>query len=135
MPEEQADVSVGSLDTSADHTNELSDYPAPRRAREGAAYGFAAGNKGDKDLAERYFEIAFSALNDIWSDRLPGLNMSALVEEVSQAAASVDPVSALKHAQRLEQNSAQAVAMLAVAQTVLTRQPQNQRPTVAQEQR
>lgn len=124
MPVEEANVSVGSLDTSSDHTNDLDDEPAPRRAREGAAYGFAVGNAGNKELAERYFETAFSALNEIESDRLPGMNVNALVEEVSQAAASVDPIAALQHSERLQNSAQRAISMLAVAQTVLTRQVQ-----------
>lgn len=133
-PEEEPNVSVGQLDTSADHSNELADYPAPRRAREGAAYGFAAAGAGDKQAAERYFDIAFSALNELWSDRLPGQNVGGLVEEVSQAAANVDPTSALQHAERLAEPSARAISMIAVAQAVLNRQPDSQRPKIADKQ-
>jgi hypothetical protein len=132
-PEEDEHVAVGGLDVKGDHSAELQDYPAPRRAREAAAYGFAAGNGGDKELAQRYFEIAYGAINEVWTDRLPGLNVAALIEEVSQAAASVDPVSALKQAESLEQTSARAIGMLAVAQTVLTRQSPSERPDIAQE--
>ena len=124
LPAEEADVAVGSLDTNSDHSNELSDEPAPRRAREGAAYGFAAGSAGNKQLAERYFETAFLALNEIEADRLPGLDVNTLVEEVSQAAANVDPISALQNAERLQDSAQRAISMLAVAQTVLTRQVQ-----------
>jgi hypothetical protein len=134
MPVEEANIAVGSLDTATDHSNDMSDYPAPRRAREGAAYGFAAASAGHKQLAERYFDTAFSALNELWSDRLPGINTTALVEEVSQAAASVDPTTALQHAERLDQPAEKAISMLAVAQTVLTRQTDAARFRIAQEQ-
>ncbi|MGH9523076.1 MAG: hypothetical protein ACRD3E_11160, partial [Terriglobales bacterium] len=133
-PDEEPNVSVGALDTSTDHSSELADYPAPRRAREGAAYGFAAASAGKKEMAQRYFEIAFSALNELWSDRLPGQDVGSLVEEVAQAAVSVDPSAALQAAERLDQPSAKAISMLAVAQAVLTRQPDAQRPKIADNQ-
>lgn len=133
-PEEEPNVSVGQLDTSSDHSSDLADYPAPRRAREGAAYGFAAGSAGDKQAAERYFDIAFSALNELWSDRLPGQNVGGLVEEVSQAAANVDPTAALQHAESLDEPSAKAISMIAVAQAVLNRQPDSERPKIAEQQ-
>ena len=89
-------------------------------------------NAGDKQKAQRYFDIAFNALNDIWSDRLPGTNVTGIIDEVSQAAANVDPVSALQHAQRLQANSTQAISMLAVADTVVNRQSPQSRPRLAQ---
>ena len=134
MPDEEPNVNIGSLDTSTDHSSDLADYPAPRRAREGAAYGFAAASAGNKELAQRYFEIAFSALNELWSDRMPGQDVGSLVEEVAQAAVSVDPGAALQAAERLDQPSAKAISMLAVAQAVLTRQPDAERPKIADNQ-
>lgn len=133
LPEEDANVEVGRLDLKQDHTSELEELPAPRRAREAAAYGFAAGNAGDKRAAQRYFDIAFNALNEVWSNRLPGTNAAATIDEVSQAAASVDPVSALQHAQRLQEGSSQAISMIAVAETVLNRQSPQSRPKIAQQ--
>lgn len=133
-PDEEPNVSVGSLDTSADHSSDLADYPAPRRAREAAAYGFAAASAGKKEQAQRYFEMAFSALNEIWADRLPGEDVGGLIEEVAQAAVSADPAGALQAAERLDQPSAKAISMLAVAQAVLTRQPDSQRPKIADNQ-
>lgn len=133
-PDEEPNVAVGSLDTSSDHSADLEDYPAPRRAREGAAYGFAAASAGNKQMAQRYFDIAFSALNELWSDRLPGMDVGGLVEEVSQAAASVDPAAALQAAERLDQPAVKAISMIAVAQAVLNRQPDSQRPKIADNQ-
>ena len=130
-PAEESAIQVGRLDPKEDHTGDLENYPAPRRAREAAAYGFVTGSAGDKQLAQRYFDIAFGALDDAWADRIPGIELSGTIEEVSQAAALVDPVTALVHAQRLQNNSTQALSMLAVAQAVLTRQPESQRPRIA----
>lgn len=131
-PDEEKQVQVGSLDTKEDHAGDLENEPAPRRAREAAAYGYAAGSAGDQQMAARYFDVAFNALNDVWSDRLPGLNVAGLVDEVSQAAASVDPVEALKRAQRLQNSSTQALSMIAIANTVLNRQAAGSRPKLAQ---
>ena len=131
-PEEEANIEVGRLDVKQDHTADLENEPAPRRAREAAAYGFAAGNAGDKQEAQKYFDIAFNALNDIWSNRLPGMDVAATIDEVSQAAANVDPVSALQHAERLQEGSTQAISMLAVAETVLNRQAPQNRPRIAE---
>jgi hypothetical protein len=131
-PAEESRVEIGRLDVSQDRTADLESYPAPRRAREAAAYGFAAGSNGDTRLAQRYFDVAFNALNDVWSDQLPGIDVPSIIGEVSQAAANVDPVAALQRAQRLQDNSSQALSMIAIAQTVLNRQPPQNRPKVAQ---
>jgi hypothetical protein len=88
------------------------------RARQAAAYGFASGTSGDKKAASSYFDVAFAALNDVWKDRAPDTNVAAVVEEVSEAAANVDPVQALTRAQKLDDSSAQAISMLAVARVV-----------------
>ncbi len=135
LPVEEQQVEVGRLDLKGDHAGELEKEPAPRRAREAAGYGFAAANSGDKQLAERYFDIAFGALNDVWSNRLPGTNVAGIVNEVSQAAANVDPVAALQHAQHLQESSAQAISMLAVADTVVNRQAPQSRPRPKMAQR
>jgi hypothetical protein len=132
LPDEENQVQIGKLDTSQDHSADLENYPAPRRAREAAAYGFAAGSRGDTRLAQRYFDIAFTALNDVWSNQLPGIDVPSIIGEVSQAAANVDPVAALQRAQRLQDNSSQALSMIAIAQTVLNRQPAQNRPRLAE---
>ena len=130
-PDEEAPIHVGALDTKEDQTSELQDLPAPSRARKAAAYGFAAANAGNKQMASRYFDIAFGAINELWSNQLPGVNVPALIEEVSEAAATSDPVAALEQAQRLQDTSAQAISMVAVAQVVMTRQPNRRRRTSA----
>lgn len=103
---------------SADQTNLLRDLPANQRAREAAAHGFAAGTAGNKQQANRYFDMAFSAVDEVWEARTPDQNSAAVVEEVSEAAAQVDSVNALTRAQNLRDASAQAIAMLAVARVV-----------------
>ena len=45
-------------------------------------------------------------------------NAPDVVEEVSEAAAQVDPVAALQRSQRLSDPSAEAISMLAVARVV-----------------
>ena len=102
----------------ADQTKRLSALPPSQRARESAAAGFAAGTSGDRTNASHYFDMAYSALEQVWSARTPKHNAAAVVEEVSEAAAHVDPVAALKRAQGLQDPTAQAIAMLAVARVV-----------------
>ncbi len=102
-----------------DHTEAISKMPSSLRAREAAAYGFASGTAGDRKLANRYFDIAFTALDEVWNERAKVDNAPAVVEEVSEAAAQVDAVSALQRAQRLQDPSAQAIGMLAVARVAL----------------
>src|SRR5579884_84363 len=103
---------------STDQTERLSSLPAPDRAREAAANGFAAGHAGKKQQAGKYFDIAFSAADEVWDARTPEMNAAAVVQEVSEAAAEVDSVNALMRAQKLRDSSAQAIAMLAVARVV-----------------
>ena len=91
------------------------------RAREAAAHGFASGRSGDRHAANRYFDIAYSALDEVWAGRTPEKDATAVVEEVNQAAANVDPVSAMARAQKLQAPSAQAIGMLAVARVMLGR--------------
>jgi hypothetical protein len=90
------------------------------RAREAAASGFASGTAGDRKAADHYFDIAFSSLDEVWSSRAK-LNTSApaVVQEVSEAAAQVDPTQALQRTQRLQDPSAEAIGMLAVARVVV----------------
>jgi hypothetical protein len=116
--EEGVSVMQAMENNSKDRTEELSILPSSLRAREAAAHGFAAGTSGDKKLADRYFDIAFSAVDNVWSSRTPENNAAAVVEEVSEAAAQVNPVAALQRSQKLQDPSAQAISMLAVARVV-----------------
>jgi hypothetical protein len=70
-------------------------------------------------MAERYFDIAYSALEEVWSNRGGStVNAPSVLEEVNEAAAQVNPVDALQRAQKLSDPSAQAISMLAVARVV-----------------
>lgn len=104
-------------------TEQLGDLrrlPASLRAREAAALGFARGTAkpADKDSAASFFDIAFSAADEAWSQRESVKNAAAIVEEVSEAAAHVDSVDALRRAQGLQDPTAQAIGMIAVARVV-----------------
>jgi hypothetical protein len=119
QPEEESVSVLQAMDNAGkDRTEEISKLPPSLRAREAAAHGFAAGTSGNKKMADRYFDIAFSALESVWSNRTPENNAPAVVEEVSEAAAQVNPVTALQRSQRLQDPSAQAISMLAVARVV-----------------
>jgi len=114
-----------------DRTQEISELGPSLRAREAAAHGFASGTGGERDTAERYFDIAFSAANEVWSKRAEQQDAPAVIEEISEAAAQVDAISALKRAQALSDPSAQAIGMIAVARVVMGRQdepPQKEDP-------
>jgi hypothetical protein len=119
--EESVSVLRAMGNTGQDLTDAIRAMPSSRRAREAAAHGFAAGHQGDRKMADRYFDIAFSAVNEAWKDRKQG-NAAAVVAEVSEAAAQVDAVAALTRAQGLQDPSAQAIGMLAVARVVLGQQ-------------
>ena len=103
---------------STDQTERLRALPAPQRAREAAASGFATGTGGNKQQASKYFDMAFSAADEVWDARTPEQNAAAVVQEISEAAAQVDSLNALSRAQKLRDSSAQAIAMLAVARVV-----------------
>jgi hypothetical protein len=120
-PPEEENVSVlkAMADNGKDQSESLASLPASLRAREAAAHGFASGTAGDAKLAARYFDMAYSAVEQVWSDRTPEKNVAAIVEEVSESAAQVDAVTALERAQGLQDPSAQAIAMLAVARVVV----------------
>jgi hypothetical protein len=115
--EESVSVLQAMDDKGADRIPELQKMPVSLRAREAAASGFASGTSGDRKDANRYFDLAFSTLEDVWSDRSK-IDAPAVIEEVSEAAAQVDPVDALKRAQRLQDPSASAIGMIAVARVV-----------------
>ena len=80
--------------------------------------GFATGTGGNKQQASKYFDMAFSAADEVWDARTPEQNAAAVVQEISEAAAQVDSLNALSRAQKLRDSSAQAIAMLAVARVV-----------------
>jgi hypothetical protein len=117
-PLESVSVLEAMNNSGTDQSERLRDLPASQRAREAAAHGFAVGTSGDKQQATKYFDMAFSAVDEVWNDRTPEQNTAAVVEEVSEAAAHVDSVDALLRAQKLRDSSAQAIAMLAVARVV-----------------
>jgi hypothetical protein len=101
-----------------DMSDQLRNLPPSLRAREAAADGFATGKAGDRDQANRDFDIAYSALNEVWSNRSPQKDVTGIIEEVNEAAAHVDAVAALQRAQRLDDPATQAIGMLAVARVV-----------------
>jgi len=119
-PPSEENVSVlHAMQKTEDRTSELDTLPVSMRAREAAASGFASGT-ADRKTADHYFDIAFSSLDELWSSRAT-LNTSApsVVQEVAEAAAQVDSTNALQRAQRLQDPSAEAIAMLAVARVVV----------------
>jgi len=117
-PEEEGVSVLAAMDDHGDQTARLKDLPSSKRAREAAAHGFASGTSGNRKLADKYFDMAYAALDQVWAERSPEKNTPAVVEEVSEAAAQVDAVAALQRAQRLADPSAQAISMLAVARVV-----------------
>jgi hypothetical protein len=120
-PPSEENVSVlSAMQKTDDRTSELESLPPSMRAREAAASGFASGTAGDRKAADHYFDIAFSSLDEVWSSRA-SLNTSApaVVQEVSEAAAQVDPTQALQRTERLQDPSAEAIGMLAVARVVV----------------
>jgi hypothetical protein len=119
--EESASVLQAMSNSSTDQSETLQKLPASMRARQAAAYGFANGTSGDRKGADGYFDMAFTAADEVWSKRSETTNVAALVEEISEAAAQVDPIAALKRAQALADPSAQAIGMIAVARVVLSR--------------
>ncbi len=122
-PEEEESVSVLQAVDNAnagDRTQELNNMPAAERAREAAASGYASGSSGDRRLADHYFDIAFASVDEVWSNRASAkADAPEVVQEVSEAAAQVDPMAALKRSQGLQDPSAEAISMLAVARVVV----------------
>src|SRR3954470_22911215 len=117
-PEEESVSVLEAMGAKGAQSERLRAMPPSLRAREAAAHGFASGRE-DRKLADRYFDIAYSALDEVWSGRTQEQNVPAVVEEVSEAAAHVDAVAALQRAQKLTDPSAQAISMLAVARVVI----------------
>jgi hypothetical protein len=105
-----------------DRLQDLESLPPTQRAREAAASGFASGSGGDPKLASRYFDLAFSSLNSVWSDRESTHDAASVVQEVSEAAAQVDSVDALRRTQRLDDMAAQAIGMISVARVVASKE-------------
>jgi hypothetical protein len=122
--EEEESVSVSqSMATIAgggDQREELKNMAPSLRARQAAAYGFAKGTSGDKAGAGSYFDVAFAAADEAWADR-GDKNLAPMIQEVSEAAAQVDPMDALRRAQGLQDASAKAIGMIAVARVVMSK--------------
>jgi hypothetical protein len=118
-PQQESVSILSAMDSrGTDQTERLRSLPASQRAREAAADGFATGTGGNKQQASKYFDMAFSAADEVWDARTPEQNAAAVVQEISEAAAQVDSLNALSRAQKLRDSSAQAIAMLAVARVV-----------------
>ncbi len=74
-------------------------------------------------MADHYFDIAFSSVDEVWSDRASSkTNAPDVVQEVSEAAAQVDPDRRVATSERLQDPSAEAISMLAVARVVVGQQ-------------
>lgn len=99
-------------------TSSLAKLPPARRAREFAAYGFAAASGGDASGASEDFDQAFDALQDLWNSDSSNSDAVPVLDEVVQAAAHINVVQTLSRAQALPDPTAQALAMLTVAQVV-----------------
>jgi hypothetical protein len=122
-PTEENVSVLGAMDrTSEDMTDSIRGKAPTLRAKEAAASGFATGTSGNKQQASKYFDMAFSALDEAWQGQAAGSNLAPTVEEVCEAAAQVDYVDALQRAERLAYPAEQAIGMLAVARTVLGKQ-------------
>lgn len=137
--EENPSVLAAMNNQGSDQTERLRSLPPTMRAREAAADGFAAGTSGNKQQAGKYFDVAFSAADEVWDARseqagpaasaqpadataksnvVSKTDAASVVQEISEAAAQVDSVNALSRAQKLRDSSAQAISMLAVARVV-----------------
>jgi hypothetical protein len=58
-------------------------------------------------------------VDEVWANRASSnVNAPEVVQEVSDAAAQVDPMAALERSQKLQNRSAEAISMLAVARVV-----------------
>ncbi len=139
-PQEDNPSVLAAMDNQgSDQTERLRSLPPTTRAREAAADGFAAGTSGNKQQAGKYFDVAFSAADEVWDARteqtaaasnaqpadataktnvVSKTDAASIVQEISEAAAQVDSVNALTRAQKLRDSSAQAISMLAVARVV-----------------
>jgi hypothetical protein len=93
--QESVSVLEAMSDKSGDQAERLQGLPATMRARQAAAHGFASGTSGNKQQARKYFDMAFSAADEVWDARTPETNAAAVVQEISEAAAQVDSLNAL----------------------------------------
>lgn len=116
--EENVSVLHAMVESGTDQSESLAKLPDSLRARQAAADGFASGTEGHPELARRYFDTAFLSLNEVWTHRSPEKNAAAVVEEVSEAAANVNAIDALQRSRQLQDPTAQAIGMLAVARVV-----------------
>ena len=119
--EESASVLQAMQSAKEDRLQELEALPPSKRAREAAASGFASGTAGERKLSSRYFDLAFSSLNTVWSERDNSHNVGDVVQEVSEAAAQVDSIDALRRTRGLDDTAAQAIGMIAVARVVASK--------------
>lgn len=119
--EESASVLRAMGGSGSEQQETLRQLPPSLRAREAAANGFARGTSGDLKSAEVFFDMAFAAADETWSQRNTTNRAAEVIEEVSEAAAHVDAVNALTRAQRLQDPTAQAIGMIAVARVVAGR--------------
>jgi hypothetical protein len=120
QPTEEEDAGVMQAENSGDRTGDLQAMSPTQRARNAAASGFSSGTSGDRKMADHYFDIAFASLDQVWADRAKsGVSAPEVVQEVSEAAAQVDPVAALQRTQQLQDPTAEAIGMLAVARVVV----------------
>jgi hypothetical protein len=119
-PEEEESVSVlqAMQQKGQDQTDAIQGMPPTLRAKQAAAAGFAEGTSGNKSQAGKYFDMAYSALDEAWQSHPEMKNLAATIEEVCEAAAQVDHLDALKRAEHLGAPAEQAIGMLAVARTV-----------------
>src|SRR6185369_7374378 len=113
-PEENVSVLEAMGGRGQDRTAELNQMEPSQRAREAAASGFANGTNGDKKRANRYFDIAYSSLNEVWNKKDQIADDASIVQEVNAAAAQVDPVNALQRSRALQDPTAQAIGMIAI---------------------
>jgi hypothetical protein len=120
-PEESASVLRAMGGKGTEQQEDLRKLPPSLRAREAAAHGFARGIAKDRDSANSFFDMAFSAAEETWSRRDSAPNAPAVVQEVCEAAAQVDAIDALRRAQRFQDPTAQALGMIAVARVVAGR--------------
>jgi hypothetical protein len=122
-PEEESASVLQAIQShkAGDQSESLRDLPPSQRARQAAALGFAAGTGGDPQAAERYFDVAFSATDEAWSQRSDVQNAPSMVSEVCDAAAQVNSLKALARAQKLSDPTAQAIGMISVARVVASK--------------
>ncbi|HUR36586.1 MAG TPA: hypothetical protein VM009_02130 [Terriglobales bacterium] len=122
--EESASVLQAMGGSGTEQQADLRQLPASLRAREAAAHGFARGIAKDRDSASSFFDMAFSAADEAWGKRADIKDAAGIIEEVCEAAAQVDALDALRRAQHLEDLTAQAIGMIAVARVVAGRDAQ-----------